>query len=624
MSIKNKEILNNLLIVIVAMIFLGALYYTYLDLQSKKTVLPVAESSLQIAHMYQIVTQENLEIWPAGTILNEGRAAYFYAAKPELLMTPQIQVIGMNEGKLVGEMVSKVILQAVNDKDLIYWSELVTQTAPVSFELSKMTKDLSGNLIFEDKSINIQVTDAYNRLLQIAEELGFQTGIYRLMVISELHITGVANGLAIDNDVVQQMPVVLRQAIFMLPKSQDIATTILLTPATLQPPLSSQVMVYMSENPLVLIYDGFLLVLLIGVTLKLKKSKVKASIEHRKFKDWITEGTIELKDSMIVKIHTLEGLVDLAIDLDKRVIYDSKTKKYYVMDEALVYIHDAQTKGMLIDNKPQLGKLLLERGLIKAEELETGLYHHQRLGTKLGESLMALGFIDETTLYSALAAQQNLDYFELNAAFEITETTWIDKINLKRARALQVMPMGKRADGKLVVVTSEATNEKVIKELMSIFEEEIFVMATRPSAIYEVLDRLQSNLERTDNELVKNDYSEEQRQQFLTEYIKGRVIFELIEKNIANSELANMLKGLQRAVVEMSWQARRDKRTPDLLQLMKCSNYITDETMVWVQHAMATQELTIEQILQRNHVVGADTIHHATILLERLDQILKV
>ena len=87
----------------------------------------------------------------------------------------------------------------------------------------------------------------------------------------------------------------------------------------------------------------------------------------------------------------------------------------------MTYIHDPGLTNPFIDNKQQLGKILIDRGLIQPEQLETGLYYQKRIGCRLGESLIALGFIDETILYSTLAAQQKIAYYELDTKKEITE-----------------------------------------------------------------------------------------------------------------------------------------------------------------------------------------------------------
>jgi len=55
--------------------------------------------------------------------------------------------------------------------------------------------------------------------------------------------------------------------------------------------------------------------------------------------------------------------------------------------------------------RPQLGQVLLDRGLLTEDQLEVGLAQHRWSGRPLGEVLIALGFVSEATIAQALATQ---------------------------------------------------------------------------------------------------------------------------------------------------------------------------------------------------------------------------
>ena len=65
---------------------------------------------------------------------------------------------------------------------------------------------------------------------------------------------------------------------------------------------------------------------------------------------------------------------------------------------------DAAAPGPVAETPP-LGELLRERGLLTEEQLHTGLAQHQWSGRPLGEVLIALGFVSESTIAQALATQ---------------------------------------------------------------------------------------------------------------------------------------------------------------------------------------------------------------------------
>lgn len=64
------------------------------------------------------------------------------------------------------------------------------------------------------------------------------------------------------------------------------------------------------------------------------------ALHKARYSEWISEGTLpaNLEDRTIV-METLEDLVDIAIDSEKRIVYDSSQGKYAVVDSQIVYLY---------------------------------------------------------------------------------------------------------------------------------------------------------------------------------------------------------------------------------------------------------------------------------------------
>ncbi len=63
-------------------------------------------------------------------------------------------------------------------------------------------------------------------------------------------------------------------------------------------------------------------------------------IQHQRYVEWISEGTLDVIDTDEgISVSTVEDLVDVAIDADKRVIYDPERELYAVVDDQTVYYH---------------------------------------------------------------------------------------------------------------------------------------------------------------------------------------------------------------------------------------------------------------------------------------------
>lgn len=636
--------------------FVASGLWTYISIKPQTRVNPVRESSLVITPEYRIISRKALQIWPEGTVFEQGRAAYFMAAEPEIEVIPRVEVTGFVQGIVNGTIRSRVILQVVNDKSQAYWSYLLSETKEEAFTLSEGMSNQESRSVYTANKIVLDAVLANDLVTQISEELMFMTGLFQMVVVSDIHMVGEVNGNPIDKTIIQELPVTLQQIYFTLPKSEEIASEITVTGAGDTTERKNASPMEIVRNNLLQISITLISAFMLIIVLPGRTAKSKAAAEHRRFKEWITEGSVEIKDWLNINILSLEGLVDLAIDLDKRVIYDVRIHKYYVLTEDIVYVYDPERKSSLMDSRQQLGKLLLDSGLIEPEQLEIGLYHQKKTGRRLGESLIALGFINETTLYSILAAQSNINYYELVPEAIMKNLGLLNKMGIHQARALMAIPLGVMVDGRIVVASSEASNEGVKNALQEIFDSEVVIVATKPSSIFEVLKRVKavekekinSSLQLETKHLEPYErLNEEELKQVISSFYRGRIDYELllkasgidpiilnqvpekedqmvwlVNKNIISGEEANLMKGLDKLIETMDRKSRNEKILPDLPGLLYQSNYLTKETLDWVRQEQSIEELPVKQILMDNFLASYDTVQNAEHILSILDSIL--
>lgn len=617
-----------------------SVFWTILSIKPKPEVEPAKTPILTVRHEYSVVTQKALKAWPPGTILEPGMAAYFYAAAPMLSVTPVIELSGLENGALSGYIDTAVIVKAIDDKSRVYWSYTTVRPKRQSFTQNDDGQNTPALTPLDP----IDVSAVYETVSQINEELAFYSGLLQMVVSSEIVLNGVVNGASVNKNIAQDLSFPLQPAGFSAPGPNELTLEIPLLPENQSVPQNT-LLYNARENPFPFLLDGLLAFALI--LLLLKKNATRPAVEHRRFREWITEGIVEVRDKTAINILSLEGLVDLAIDLDKRVIYDPKVGKYFVLTEDLIYVYDPERSHALTENRPQLGELLLSRGLISPEQLEIGLFYQKKIGGRLGESLVALGFIDETTLYAALAAQLNVDFYEPTPADIPADISWLDKLSLQRARAMMVLPLGTRSDGKLVVACSEVSREGIRDALGEIFKKEIHLTAARPSAIYQALYRLETHMkEKRDENTGSSGCAEfltvEEKERFTSSYIRGILVHELLFKasgwltpdmaqrvqddpylkNSLPAELYNLMMGLDKSVAAMDWKDRQKWQVPGLMDLLHRSNYLTSSTMDWVQREVSVQEISEEKLLQQNFLVSGETIRNALFLLAKLQDLL--
>lgn len=70
---------------------------------------------------------------------------------------------------------------------------------------------------------------------------------------------------------------------------------------------------------------------------------IERKLTHRRFDSWISQAQVPEKMVLrCVSVSTLADLVDLAIDIDSRVIYDPNREQYIVLADHVTYVHNPE------------------------------------------------------------------------------------------------------------------------------------------------------------------------------------------------------------------------------------------------------------------------------------------
>lgn len=69
-------------------------------------------------------------------------------------------------------------------------------------------------------------------------------------------------------------------------------------------------------------------------------TEVETALAHERYEEWISAGEVPTQtDKKFVHINSLEDLVDVAIDSNKRVLHDVELSTYAVVDGDIIYYH---------------------------------------------------------------------------------------------------------------------------------------------------------------------------------------------------------------------------------------------------------------------------------------------
>lgn len=137
--------------------------------------------------------------------------------------------------------------------------------------------------------------------------------------------------------------------------------------------------------------------------------------------------------------------------------------------------------------KVRLGDMLVQQGLISAEQLENGLQEQKRTGLKLGRVLVDSGYVTERKIAEALARQLALPFLDLSN-FNV-KTEIVQKLPEAQARRFRAVVLEDRG-GSYLVGMADPSDLFAYDEISRVLRREIELAAVQESAILPIIERM--------------------------------------------------------------------------------------------------------------------------------------
>lgn len=319
-----------------------ATYQVYVnpETETETRVLSSWESAGEFDHRATVIN--GTAAFEEGTVLHN-RTAYFRNVSPRLDGAFSYRYTASNGGRLATNVSLAIVLRSVEDRpegnQTVFW-RIERPLRAVSVEALE-----PGETARIPFSVNVtarkQVADA------VEEQLGDPPGTPRMHILARVGIDGTRNGEPVERTRSYRLPIQFEQGVYQV--------------SAAGPELDSDRRTRTTSDPVqygaVRTVGGPLLALLglggvVGAVVARRQGRLalaetervrhKYEIDRAEFADWITTGHVpdELADRPHVRVDSLEGLVDTAIDTDERVIEDPVGERYLVISEAVTYEYD--------------------------------------------------------------------------------------------------------------------------------------------------------------------------------------------------------------------------------------------------------------------------------------------
>ncbi|HBR21019.1 MAG TPA: type II secretion system protein GspE [Nitrospiraceae bacterium] len=140
----------------------------------------------------------------------------------------------------------------------------------------------------------------------------------------------------------------------------------------------------------------------------------------------------------------------------------------------------------MVLRKKYLGELLIEAGVITAEQRDKAMQEQKRLGKRLGETLVSLGIITEEVMAKALSAQMGLPFKELRSMSVAQGVAELVPESL--ARKHRALPI-EINNGRLTIAMSDPLNVFAIDEIKRATRMPVDTVVITESDLLRALDQ---------------------------------------------------------------------------------------------------------------------------------------
>ena len=338
-------------VVLVALVALGGfLTYGAYGQTTERTETSVTTevtwtSTGQFTHQATVIN--DTQVFEVGETL-ENRSAYFRKIAPRLNGS-FVYNYTADSGELTTEASTTLVIRAVADEETGTQREYWRTERP----LDRTTATLvPGETLRQSFSQN--VSRLATEIERIQTELGTTAGTTETEIVTTVQLDGTRNGQQVTTNRTYRLPLTIEDDLYRVNDSGAVVEQGDRPNRTTETVVVPAGPLWRYGGPLALLTG---LLGLSGLTYGRYAGHVPITEREREYLDyrsdrnefdeWITEARfpadrVEATDSR-VETTSLAGLVDLAIDTDRRVLEVADRKEYLVLDGDVVYTYDAPT-----------------------------------------------------------------------------------------------------------------------------------------------------------------------------------------------------------------------------------------------------------------------------------------
>jgi len=294
-------------------------YYQVPRYEKRQVTSQETASTMESSFAYEVRAEQDTSLWASGEVLEQGRPLYFYSLDPALSLYPTLQATEPYQG----EYHLKVHLQSENSDGDNYWSELI----------ESRQGDVSLNDAADLEPVELSIPAIRENADSISDELNFGGGDHRVLVSLQAELE--------EETINHEIPFYLDRHGLVPPQNDKLTAKSQVTEEGTETVMKSRATEDYLQCGYFWIYAGGFIFL---ASIAFFTYRREHHSEYQKYHRLVAKASLELDKEPAAYFYHLKELIELAVELDKKVIYDQSRETYYVLDGDHLYAHVRKNK----------------------------------------------------------------------------------------------------------------------------------------------------------------------------------------------------------------------------------------------------------------------------------------
>lgn len=330
--LKRRSTLKNIFLILIVLAAIWSIYIFTTPVLNKEDQI-VSSYTHNGMYTYNAPVTLSNPLYVKGNVLEMGMPAYFFSVSPtmDVLFTYDLQP--SNSSNVDIRILSAIVATSRNS-DEVFWKK------SLPLDGNSFVSEEDENVFLHSFTVNVPDVQAQVKSLQ--NQIGYSQGT-EVEVVTTVYYEGLVNGRHVDDKKKFSFPLVISNSYYQMPEELEFTDT-----QDFHMTRSVEKNASIEELKLpISMFLIFLALFLLTVFVRNMEmidpqhiEKLEVEQENSKFDDWISMGKVPSNLSFPeVVVDSLEDLVDIAADMDCRVIKDSRKDFYFTIKDGIVYIY---------------------------------------------------------------------------------------------------------------------------------------------------------------------------------------------------------------------------------------------------------------------------------------------